>query len=80
MAIHIFYGVELGMFSSMFCGLVQVPSRTGCLRSFSHVVSCSHCLCFGAVVFPTFLVGCGVQLRFGLLCFRMESFFAVVCV
>ena len=54
MAIHIFYRVESGMFSSIFCGLVQVPPRTDYLGSFSHVVSRAHYLCFGAAVFPTF--------------------------
>ena len=34
--------VAVYMFSSEFCGLVQVPSRTDCLGSFSHVVSRAH--------------------------------------
>ena len=64
MAIHVFYRVESGMFSSVFCGLVQVPSRTDCLGSFSHVVSRAHCLCWGLLSSPRF-VGCGAQFRFG---------------
>ena len=61
-------------FSRVFCCWVQAFPHAQTVEVNFPCESHAHCLCFGAVVFPMFSVGCGVQLRLGRYAFVLSHF------